>query len=127
MNKNNTNDSLASTFLDIDWSPKPYEIVFFVFGAITTILLWMTPLPFSYRLGAVFVMKVLDLIGFVYALSIAVIAYRAIKLGRTKGWSALRDKNVILELIQPYWTLNYLALTFRRGFAVLGVVFFSCT
>ncbi|MGK7346210.1 MAG: phosphatase PAP2 family protein [Candidatus Nitrospinota bacterium M3_3B_026] len=108
----------------VNLAPRGYELVFWLFGLITVVLTSGTPLPFSTGLGLVFLSKAAQWTGLVMALSVPVVGYRALRHGLRHGRESLKEKETIMGLIQPYWTLDFALLTFRRCVAILGVIYF---
>lgn len=113
-----------SDLLKIDLTPRKYEIAFILFGAIVAFLVTRTPLPFSYHLAIIFFYNAAKWTGLVMLLSILVIGYKAIRHARVYGKESLKEKETFIRLIKPYWTLDFVFLTFRRCVSILGVIYF---
>lgn len=109
--------------LEINWRIKPYEIVFLAFSALCTFLvLTFSPLPFSWRFASVFILNICELTLAVFALSVPLVAYRYLNL-RSQITRRLTHEE-LLRVIMPYWSLDFLILTLRRGLALLGTIYF---
>ncbi|MBX7136673.1 MAG: phosphatase PAP2 family protein [Oligoflexia bacterium] len=110
--------------LRLDLRPTPYEAVFAVFAlTVCTILYTHSPLPLSWTLATFFL---LDLCKLVLAAGILGAAITLGKLLRFRhaagGWP--RSQSQILEICSPYLTLDWYLRNFRRGFSILGVIYF---
>lgn len=113
-----------SPLLKFDLTPRKYEVAFGIFALIVTYLVWDTPLPFSRALALHFFERVFGFVGVVYMVAVVVTLIKGCVRWTQTAINPFTNKRDLIEVIQPYWTLNYLLLTFRRGVAILGVVYF---
>ncbi|VAX17112.1 hypothetical protein MNBD_NITROSPINAE02-1323 [hydrothermal vent metagenome] len=103
---------------------KSYEIITLVFGFVCTGLVLFTPLSFSVKLAGLFFFKTIELTALVFAMSIVITGYRAFVEGRSRGFKNIAQWSVLHKLADPYWSLEYLLLTLRRGFTIFAVIYF---
>ncbi len=110
-----------SSSIQIDWRIRKYEVVLLMY-AVVCVPLISGKLPFSPELAGYFFLRVFTYTAAVYAIACIIIAGRFIRwwLTRTSGASELHSK---LRLFVPYFTVNFLLLTLRRGTAILGVLY----
>ncbi|MCB0324669.1 MAG: hypothetical protein KDD69_13900, partial [Bdellovibrionales bacterium] len=113
-----------SELLEIDWRPRNFEIAFLLFTAIYVYLINLTHLPLSEMLAGVFVLKLVTITLSIYGLTVPIVLYRAAKHAYNYGKDSLRSKATLIGLLRPYYTLNFLILTLRRGFCLLGAIYF---
>ncbi len=103
---------------------KSYEIITLVFGLICAGLVWFTPLSFSIKLAGLFFYKTIQLTALVFAMSILITGYRAFGEGMARGFKNVASWRVLHKLAEPYWSVEYLILTLRRGFTIFAVIYF---
>lgn len=111
-------------FSPIDWRLRKYELVLVAFGLMTCALVFQTSLPFSEGLVGYFFLRLAKFVGLVYGVSLFISVGKAVIWVKDRGKGDEFTRQTLLSFLDPYWTLNYLQLTVRRGIAILGTVYF---
>ena len=110
--------------LKVDLRPRNFDIAFLFFATIYALMIHSTHLPLSPLLAKMFSIKALQIVGGVYLISLPIILVKAIRHARKFGAASLRATETKIALISPYWSLNFLVLTLRRAFVILGAIYF---
>lgn len=108
----------------IDWRLRPAEVVFLLFALICTVLILLTPLPFSLKLAQIFVFQSCRLVLLLFPLSLLIIIPKAYTLAHREGWRSLGKSENIIPLLLPYWSLDFLLRSLRRTLAIFGTIYF---
>lgn len=111
--------------LQIDWRPRPYELVLIAFAVITITLLYtFSPLPLSVSFAKAFVLSTVELALITYGLAVFVIGFRIVANIKRSGASSALTKTALYPTLLPYFSLNFLMLTLRRIISILGIIYF---
>ncbi|NLF26066.1 MAG: hypothetical protein GX589_10480, partial [Deltaproteobacteria bacterium] len=122
--KSTNRQSFRQSFLEIDWRLRPYEIIFLCFALISTVLVFQTPLPLSGRLAKAFILPLCTILLGMYACATLIVAIKAIALGMRHGWKSLTRREYFFPILLPYFSLDFLMRSIRRGLALFGTIFF---
>lgn len=114
----------GSKLLEIDWRLKPYEYVLIVFALITVSLLQLTPLPLSLKLAQMFVMQLCMMLLTMYGFAFVITIGKGLFYGHKNGWGCFKQKVGWIEVLTPYFTLDFLMRSIRRGFALFATIYF---
>lgn len=109
--------------LRVNWRPAGYEIVFALFALVSIAFISMTPLDFSTALAKVFAFQIFKIIFYVYLLAALFTLFKGARHLIKEGKNSF-DKQTIITIIYPYWSLDFFILTIRRALAVFGVFYF---
>ncbi|MFN8392262.1 MAG: phosphatase PAP2 family protein [Bdellovibrionota bacterium] len=118
-----SNDATSSKRTTLCFIPTNADLAFVVFGAIFYYLISHTGFPFSRTLLLQIIDDVVQLTFIVMLLAVPIVCARMVHQGWKFGFATLKRKDVVLRLVQPYFTLEFVFLTFRRAGIALGAIF----